>query len=156
MIRKIDICAIAVILLLGCFFALSGCEKRAENNYKPATAKVVTNPASADPKPDPPAAPAEQRICPEGATLIRGTGDNRLETAYCQKMDAEGNYVRDGVFVEWWENGQKRQMGFYCNGVQCGEWKYWRRSGVKMDETEILNLRNQEAMRQAFIKSGME
>jgi antitoxin component YwqK of YwqJK toxin-antitoxin module len=57
--------------------------------------------------------------------------DGKLQEQYYVALNAKGAYVRDGLYTWWYENGKKRQEGFYRNGVQHGVGSTWYETGEK-------------------------
>ncbi len=45
----------------------------------------------------------------------------------------------DGLYLTWFENGQKKEEGNYNNGEQVGKWTYWFDSGKKEKEETYKN-----------------
>lgn len=43
--------------------------------------------------------------------------------------EKKGNGKKNGQYVDHWENGEKREAGYYDNGLKVGEWKKWSRKG---------------------------
>ena len=58
------------------------------------------------------------------------------------ELEELGRYehgLRDGLWVGWWWNGQKRMQGQYKNGQQEGVWTQWKPNGVIAKEYTYLN-----------------
>ena len=39
------------------------------------------------------------------------------------------NGIRDGAWIVWHENGQKKEEGLIRDGVEMGEWTFWDEEG---------------------------
>jgi antitoxin component YwqK of YwqJK toxin-antitoxin module len=48
----------------------------------------------------------------------------------------------DGLYLTWYENGQKKNEGNYNNGEKVGKWTYWFDSGKKEKEETYKNGKN--------------
>ncbi len=58
------------------------------------------------------------------------------------ELEELGRYehgLRDGLWVGWWWNGQKRMQGQYKNGQQEGVWTQWKSNGVIAKEYTYVN-----------------
>jgi len=55
------------------------------------------------------------------------------------KENSNGNFVKDGEWKYWYDNGQLYKKGQYDNGKKVGLWKEWRSDGIKDEEIEYLN-----------------
>lgn len=44
-----------------------------------------------------------------------------------------------GLWLEWFNNGEKYSEGFYLNGERTGNWIYWHRNGQKLEEGTYVN-----------------
>ena len=51
-----------------------------------------------------------------------------------QKLDRHGHYVNNGVYREWYPNGQLALEGMYKDGHKDGKWVEWDSSGRKISE----------------------
>lgn len=61
--------------------------------------------------------------------------DGKLLAEWGVLVGADGAEVRHGEFVSYYGNGQRRERGFYENGVQAGIWTGWAEDGRQMYET---------------------
>jgi len=51
------------------------------------------------------------------------------------KTNLEGSYKdgkENGLWTEWYENGQKKKKETYKDGEEVGKWTYWYENGQKM------------------------
>jgi uncharacterized protein len=56
-------------------------------------------------------------------------------------ISAEGNFVNDemdGLWVNFFDTGQKKSAGVYNSGLEEGSWIYWYLNGEKMSEGKYL------------------
>jgi antitoxin component YwqK of YwqJK toxin-antitoxin module len=70
--------------------------------------------------------------CPQ-SRQVRETfyPDGKLQEHYYVVLNAKGDYVRDGLYTWYYENGKKKQEGFYRNGLQHGMGSAWYETGEK-------------------------
>lgn len=97
---------------------------------------AVANTASAKPKkgtppPQPPEPPApsaavDDDSCPPGTTLHRTRAER-----YCFKP----SYAKEGRWVFWYDNGQKKADTDYLNGKRHGKRTFWFESGQVKEES---------------------
>ena len=54
-------------------------------------------------------------LCLAGCTRKLETryDNGQLKEKYAVKKDAEGNYIKQGIYESWYENGQKKQKGTF-------------------------------------------
>ena len=55
--------------------------------------------------------------------------DGSTKERFTVTQDGDGNFVKDGLFESWNDNGQKLVEGSYSDGKKDGQWKYWRTTG---------------------------
>ena len=55
--------------------------------------------------------------------------NGQLKEKYEVIQDTLGNYVKDGQYTSWHENGMKQSAGEYVDGKINGEWIRWFQSG---------------------------
>ena len=56
-----------------------------------------------------------------------------------QKGGIYRNGIEEGLWISWYENGQKWEEGNYRNGEEEGLWLYWYDNGQKADEGNYQN-----------------
>jgi len=56
-----------------------------------------------------------------------------------QKEGIYLNEKQEGLWISWYENGQKRSEGNYRNGKREKLWIYWYENGQKALETNYVN-----------------
>lgn len=78
-------------------------------------------------------------VCPVETKCMIGTWDEQDESEitdrplqWCEKEDG----TKHGKTVSWYEDGQMKEAGEYCDGVQCGIWTQWYENGQKTSEGE--------------------
>lgn len=49
-----------------------------------------------------------------------------------QSLDANGNWVLDGRWTSWHENGQVQEQGWYENHRETGGWQWWDENGQRI------------------------
>ena len=53
-----------------------------------------------------------------------------LHFRYTQRISADGSeWLRDGLFEEYYQNGSPAVRGFYRNGAESGRWKEYHENG---------------------------
>ena len=57
--------------------------------------------------------------------------NGQLKEKYEVRKDNEGNYIKHGSYVSWYEEGQKKQEGFYKNNKKNGNHIFWYENGTK-------------------------
>jgi len=73
------------------------------------------------------------RPCSDGGEPSREApfrGDKTCE----QHKDAQGKWVNEGVYREYYENGSRALEGSFKEGVKDGTWTEWSASGKKTRE----------------------
>lgn len=51
-------------------------------------------------------------------------------------LNENGNYIKDGKYEKWYENGIKECEGEYMDGKKFGYWKFWAENGDLKEENE--------------------
>ena len=54
-------------------------------------------------------------------------------------LDADGAWVRDGMWNCWHSNGELHEQGNYREGVEQGEWSWWYPDGNRMATGQFVN-----------------
>jgi antitoxin component YwqK of YwqJK toxin-antitoxin module len=67
-----------------------------------------------------------QTACPRGAALARRVYSGGGETEWCRR---DGDRVRQGPEVRYYESGVRLMEGLYVDGVQHGTWRYYWNTG---------------------------
>ncbi len=50
----------------------------------------------------------------------------------------DGNFIKDGSYKSWYENGQTEEEGKYSDSLKVGNWKSWHENGqLKLDVSYI-------------------
>lgn len=73
--------------------------------------------------------------CPRGTVMAAGQTQGRLSAVWCEKPDGQ----RQGPYLEWWENHQKKAVGLYRDGVRSGTWTFFRMDGQRDSQIEYRN-----------------
>ena len=68
----------------------------------------------------------EVTVCPRGATLARRIYSGGSEAEWCHR---DGDRVRQGADVRYYESGVKLMEGLFVDGVQHGTWRYYWNTG---------------------------
>jgi antitoxin component YwqK of YwqJK toxin-antitoxin module len=76
-----------------------------------------------------------QTVCPRGSTLARRIYSGGSESEWCH---LEGDRIRQGADVHYYESGVRLMEGTYVDGVQHGEWRYFWNTG-EMWRVEVWN-----------------
>lgn len=61
----------------------------------------------------------------------------QVQSRYYSKRDAQNNYVADGLFTSWYENGQKKMEATFHNGKLNGIQTQWYENGQKSTEIAL-------------------
>lgn len=87
----------------------------------------------------------EERYCSNGQQTYKGYPNNKTSqkviSYYCngkKKLEYTSNAdnsAPEGLFIVWYENGQKQEERNYKNGVAHGLWTYWTKHG-KVEKQE--------------------
>jgi len=79
--------------------------------------------------------------------------NGRLKIAGMQILTQEIGLLPDGIWTEWYDNGQKKSEGEYLLGMRVGLWTEWHDNGQKATETEYVD-GVEEGRRTRWLKSG--
>jgi hypothetical protein len=72
----------------------------------------------------------ESITCPPEAKLIGKTPPKNYEQ-YCEISTLDGQKIRHGSFIGWYQAGRKASLGQYAYGKKDGPWTYWYENGQK-------------------------
>ena len=64
------------------------------------------------------------RKSPNGKKCLDGVG-----IFYFSQVSCHYDFIRDGEYQEWYENGKMKELGNYKSGKQDGLWKSWYKNG---------------------------
>ena len=64
------------------------------------------------------------RKSPNGKKCLDGVG-----IFYFSPVSCHYDFIRDGEYQEWYENGKMKELGNYKSGKQDGLWKSWYKNG---------------------------
>ena len=64
------------------------------------------------------------RKSPNGKKCLDGVG-----IFYFSPVSCHYDFIRDGEYQEWYENGKMKEFGNYKSGKQDGLWKSWYKNG---------------------------
>lgn len=79
--------------------------------------------------------------------------NGQLRIAGMQILTQEIGLLPDGIWTEWYDNGQKKSEGEYLLGMRVGLWTEWHANGQKAAETEYVD-GVEEGRRARWLKSG--
>ena len=69
--------------------------------------------------------------CPKDTKLTKNFAEKVKGPAiYCETEDK----IKHGPYIDWFENGQVSQQGFYLNGKPHNTWKSWSSKGIQKTE----------------------
>jgi antitoxin component YwqK of YwqJK toxin-antitoxin module len=79
------------------------------------------------------------------ATNSRGSEQKAKESEYRELRQADGTWLRDGLYVHWSPTGRKLEEGSYTLGMRTGPWTFWNedssvdhvKSGVYENDVKV-------------------
>ena len=80
-------------------------------------------------------------LCPKDAVPMGAVPPQGYE-AWCTKATPAGQWLKEGPYLEWYQNGQKKVHGEYLVGRQHGPWTFFFATG--------------EVLRQGSFAGGVE
>lgn len=83
--------------------------------------------------------PAPVALVPEVTTRLSEErfGNGKLRAVGMLKMVAEGAWVKDGTWTNYWSNGSINTTGDYQDGEQVGAWPFWTDSGLALGTNQF-------------------
>ncbi len=102
----------ALALILIAVFVFAGCNQKMANDKQEL---------------------ANGKTCPPGTKLAGAAQPYRTEH-WCERMDEDGNSIKEGPYINLRKNGQKRVEGEYKNGIKEGRRTLWGKNGQKVTD----------------------
>lgn len=67
-------------------------------------------------------------VCAEGSEPTGAVPPTGLE-AWCRKVTPQGDWSKEGTYLAWHENHEKKAQGQYVSDKRQGPWTYWYPTG---------------------------